>query len=210
MSSNRTHELPDKQAISLAFLEETSVFLHLDPRRTGVSVPVSFTKQPQLVLQVGLNMPVPIRDLALDDAGVTCTLSFNRTPHYCVIPWTAIFAIVAENGRGMVWPDDVPPEVAAQLGPAGQKPAAAPPAGSRGSATLKAVPSQSEAAALKAKRAAAAKRKRANAKEAKALAPAIEKTAPKRAAKSEPQKQQALPVAAASKRPLPPYLRVIK
>ncbi len=205
MSSNRTHELPDKQAISLAFLEETSVFLHLDPRRAGVSVPVSFAKQPQLVLQVGLNMPVPIRDLALDDTGVTCTLSFNRTPHYCVIPWTAIFAIVAENGRGMVWPDDVPAEVAAQIGPTAQKPAEAPAARSRG-ATLKAVPSPSEAAALKAKRAEAAKRKRASAKEAKALAPAVEKIAPKR----EPQKQPALPVPAASKRPLPPYLRVIK
>lgn len=106
--------LPPKKEVMLAFLEKTSVFIHLDPRHAEVVVPPWFKKQPQLALQVGLNMPVPIRDLSVDDECVCCTLSFNRSPFFCWIPWTAIFALVGEDRRGMVWPDDVPPEVAAQ------------------------------------------------------------------------------------------------
>jgi stringent starvation protein B len=106
--------LPRKKDVALALLEQATVYVHLDPRGEAVRVPPQFKRQPQLVLQVGLNMPVPIKDLHVDDDGVSCTLSFNRSPHFCVIPWTCVFALVGENGRGMVWPDDVPPEVAAE------------------------------------------------------------------------------------------------
>jgi stringent starvation protein B len=106
--------LPRKKDVALALLEQATVYVHLDPRGEAVRVPPQFKRQPQLVLQVGLNMPVPIKDLQVDDDGVSCTLSFNRSPHFCVIPWTSVFALVGENGRGMVWPDDVPPEVAAE------------------------------------------------------------------------------------------------
>lgn len=90
------------------------MYIHLDPRAEIVQVPAWFKKQPQLVLQVGLNMPVPIRDLNVDDNGISCTLSFNRSPFFCVIPWPSVFALVGENGQAMVWAEDVPAEVAAQ------------------------------------------------------------------------------------------------
>lgn len=90
------------------------MFVHLDPRAAEVQVPEWFKKQPQLVLQIGLNMPVPIPDLHLDDQKMSCTLSFNRSPFLCVVPWAAVFAMVDEEGRAMVWPEDVPPEVQAQ------------------------------------------------------------------------------------------------
>ena len=45
---------------------------------------------------------------------MSCTLSFNRTPFFCMIPWPAVFALVGENGQAMVWAEDVPAEVAAQ------------------------------------------------------------------------------------------------
>lgn len=106
--------LPPKKEVALALLERSSVHLHLDPRAAGVVVPSGFKKQPQLVLQVGLNMPVPIHDLRLDEAGMSCTLSFNRSPFYCVVPWGSVYAMVGDDGRGMVWPDDVPPEVEQQ------------------------------------------------------------------------------------------------
>jgi stringent starvation protein B len=107
--------LPRKKDVAVALLEQSSVFVHLDPRAERVSVPTWFKKQPQLVLQIGLNMAIPIPDLHLDDDGLSCTLSFNRTPHHCVVPWSSVYALVGEDGRGMVWPDDVPPEVAAQM-----------------------------------------------------------------------------------------------
>jgi stringent starvation protein B len=107
--------LPPKKDVALALLEGPSVFVHLDPRRSGVSVPKWFLGQPQLVLQVGLNMAIPIPDLKVDDDGVSCTLSFSRTPFWCCIPWSAVYALVGEDGRGMVWPNDVPPELVSQM-----------------------------------------------------------------------------------------------
>lgn len=109
-----TARLPPKKDVALALLEQASMYIHLDPRAESVQVPVSFKNQPQLVLQVGLNMAVPIRDLNVDEQGLSCTLSFNRTPFFCVIPWPAVFALVGENGQAMVWAEDVPAEVAAQ------------------------------------------------------------------------------------------------
>ena len=110
-----TQPLPPKKDVALALLERSSVYVHLDPRQVAVVVPPWFKKQPQLVLQVGLNMHVPIPDLRLDDDGMSCTLSFNRSPFYCVVPWGSVFAMVGEDGRAMVWPEDVPVEVARQV-----------------------------------------------------------------------------------------------
>ena len=109
-----TQPPPPKKEVALALLERSSILVHLDPRLEPVAVPAWFKKQPQLVLQVGLNMPVPIPDLRLDDDGMSCTLSFNRAPFFCVVPWSSVFAMVGEDGRGMVWPDDVPADVARQ------------------------------------------------------------------------------------------------
>lgn len=114
--------MPSKKDVALALLEGPSLFIHLDPRKEEVVVPAWFKNQPQLVLQVGLNMAVPIPDLDVDDDGITCTLSFNRSPHWCKLPWSSVYALVGEDGRAMVWPHDVPPEVAAQLERAAKKP----------------------------------------------------------------------------------------
>jgi stringent starvation protein B len=112
--------LPPKKEVALALLERSRVHVHLDPRKDGVTVPVGFRKQAQLVLEIGLNMPVPIPDLRVDDDSMTCTLSFSRTPFYCLVPWPAVFAMVGDDGRGMVWPEDVPPEIQAQATQAAQ------------------------------------------------------------------------------------------
>jgi stringent starvation protein B len=112
--SDAPRQLPPKKEVALALLEGPSMFVHLDPRRAGVVVPKWLANQPQLVLQIGLNMAIPIPDLKVEEDGLTCTLSFNRAPFWCRLPWVAIYALVGEDGRGMVWPDDVPPEVALQ------------------------------------------------------------------------------------------------
>lgn len=109
-----TARLPPKKDVALALLEQASMYIHLDPRIESVQVPVWFKKQPQLVLQVGLNMAVPIPDLRVTDEGLSCTLSFQRSPFLCMIPWRAVFALVGEKGQAMVWAEDVPAEVAAQ------------------------------------------------------------------------------------------------
>lgn len=105
-----TQVLPPKKDVALALLERSSVDVHLDPRAKGVVVPPQFRKEPRLVLKIGLNMPVPIPDLHLDDESMSCTLSFSRTPFYCIVPWLSVFAIFGEDGRGILWPDDMPSE----------------------------------------------------------------------------------------------------
>lgn len=89
--------------------------MYLDPRADEVLVPPWLAKQPQLVLQVGLDLPVPIPDLRVDDEGVYGTLSFNRAPFTCSVPWSAVFALVGDDGMGMVWHEDLPDEIAAEV-----------------------------------------------------------------------------------------------
>jgi stringent starvation protein B len=96
-------------------LTRGSVFVHLDPRVEGTIVPTHLRKQPQLFLQIGLDLPVPIPDLRIDDDGITGTLSFQRTPFECWVPWPAVFGVVAEDGDGMVWPEDLPTEIAMEV-----------------------------------------------------------------------------------------------
>ncbi len=106
-------QLPPKPEVALALLQTaSSIYIHLDPRNENVRVPSWFKKQPQLVLQVGLNMAVPIPDLDVGKDAISCTLSFNRRPEFCSIPWESIYGLVGEDGRGMIWPESVPPEVA--------------------------------------------------------------------------------------------------
>ncbi len=108
-------ELPPKQDVARALLLSGSMFIHLDPRVEGVMVPKWLKRQPQLVLQLGLDMAIPIPDLRVDEHGVYGTLSFNRSPFTCLVPWEAIFAIAGEDGRGMVWPDSMPAEITAEI-----------------------------------------------------------------------------------------------
>jgi stringent starvation protein B len=110
-----TQLLPPKKEVALALLERSNVDVYLDPRAKGVVVPPQFRKEPRLILKIGLNMPVPIPDLRLDDESMSCTLSFSRSPFFCVVPWDSVFAMVGDDGRGMVWPDDVPQELAVRV-----------------------------------------------------------------------------------------------
>ena len=114
---------PAKKDVANTLLSRGSLFLHLDPRAEGVVVPAWLAKQPQLVLQVGLDLPVPIPDLHIDDDGVCATLSFNRSGFACSVPWPSVFALVGDDGMGVVWPEDMPPEIAAEVERATRAPA---------------------------------------------------------------------------------------
>lgn len=234
--------LPPKKDVALALLERASLYVHLDPRAESVVVPQWLRNQPRLVLQIGLNMAIPIPDLRVDEGGLACTLSFNRAPFYCMVPWSSVFAMVGEDGRGMVWPDDVPREIAAaaQAEEAKPKLRVAPPPPE--SAPQVAAPARRKSA--KAKDVAAAEGKPApDAKREADAAPAKKSAGAKKgAAKAEPKERAKKPARAPkkdavaadaprqpdlfaeaakseapaelrvgkAKRPLPPYLRVVK
>jgi hypothetical protein len=208
--------LPPKKDVALALLQGPSLFIHLDPRKPEVIVPPHFKKQAQLVLQVGLNMAVPIPDLQVDDEGVTCTLSFNRSPFWCRLPWSAIYALVGDDKRGMIWPDEVPAEVESAQRKAEQPPAATKSRGPRGSKKRERPPREDEAraAAGEVSSSEAAAQGREMRASARPLAPLPVSARPLTPA---PPARTAVPSAKVGsdapkpgKRELPPYLRVVK
>ena len=109
-------ERPPKQQAFLALLKEGSTSLHLDARRPGVVVPEAFRQEAHLMLQYGYDLAISIPDLEVDEHGVRATLSFSRTPHMTVIPWTAVYAIASVDGRGVLYPEDVPGDVSVMSG----------------------------------------------------------------------------------------------
>ncbi len=209
--STPTRPLPPKKDVALALLQGPSLFIHLDPRKTEVMVPAYFKKQPQLVLQVGMNMAIPIPDLKVDDEGVSCTLSFNRRPFWCRLPWSAIYALVGEDMKGMIWPDEVPSEVAAQRDGKSPQQAAAP-----GARTRPAREPRKKLASVKSPPAETTKLEESgHADQAeppsdevpeKAELANVARPSPSASVGSEPKRESGK----SGKRELPPYLRVVK
>jgi len=106
-----TAERPSKKEAFLALLREGWTSLHLDARRDGVEVPPYLRKEAHLVLQYGFDLPIPIPDLHVDDIGVKATLSFSQTPHPTFVPWSAVYVVACDDGRGILFAEDVPPDV---------------------------------------------------------------------------------------------------
>ncbi len=102
---------PSKQEAFLTFLQDGWVTIYVDARRPGVAVPPHLKTESRLVLQYGLNMPVPVEDLEVTEGGVKATLSFSRQPYSTLIPWTAIYVIACTDGRGVLYKEDVPDEL---------------------------------------------------------------------------------------------------
>jgi len=107
----------DKRETFLNLLGEGWVSICLDARANGVELPDHLRAEPRLILQYGLNMPVPIVDLEITGEGIRATLSFNRTPHNTFVPWQAVYVIMpTDSGKpAILFAEDVPPELRATL-----------------------------------------------------------------------------------------------
>lgn len=103
----------NKRDVAERLLAEGTIFVRLNPRGAHVVVPPWFKHQDDLALSFGLNMPIPIPDLRVDQDGIFGTLRFSGTSYVCFVPWSAVFCITGDSGRGMVWFEDMPPSVAA-------------------------------------------------------------------------------------------------
>ena len=102
---------PDKRAVALKILGYTWLTVHVRTDAHGLIVPKHLTRAKTLVLQVGYGMPVPIPDLAVTAYGIGGTLSFGGVPFWCSVPWAAVYAMMGNDGRGQIWPDDEPAKV---------------------------------------------------------------------------------------------------
>ncbi|MES1205812.1 MAG: hypothetical protein ABUS79_07725 [Pseudomonadota bacterium] len=79
-------------------------------------MPVHLKGEGHLVLQYGNDLPIPIPDLQVDEFGVTATLSFARAPHHTVVPWSAVYVVASNDGRGVLYHEDIPTDVSVIAG----------------------------------------------------------------------------------------------
>jgi hypothetical protein len=100
-----------KREMASALLKGSSIYVHLDPRRNEVLVPKEYRDKYQLILQIGYALPLPIPDLELSEEGFSATLSFHHEPSFCRVPWSAVYAMVNEEGKGGAWYTSVPQEL---------------------------------------------------------------------------------------------------
>ncbi len=70
----------------------------VDNTHADVRLPKTLADQATVALNLGYNMPVPMRDFVLGETAVEMVLTFNRNPFRCVVPWTAIAAMNVSVG----------------------------------------------------------------------------------------------------------------
>lgn len=100
-----------KQQAFQAFMKRGEVLLYLDPRKDEIELPAHLTGQPMVILRLGMSMPIPIPDIEAGEEMLSATLSFDRSPFFCRIPWLSVFGMCAVSGEGWLWYDDAPSEV---------------------------------------------------------------------------------------------------
>jgi stringent starvation protein B len=93
----------------LKMLDMGLVKVMLDPRVEGVRLPEHLKNQPALTLNFsywhkGSNVQV-------DDTGVYANLSFNGVNSLVSVPWPAIFALRAKDDSGLLFSENLPPEM---------------------------------------------------------------------------------------------------
>jgi len=103
---------PAKRDVFVSLLRQGWVSVILDARASGVELPDHLRPLAQVRLDYGLDMPTPIADLKPDDSGIRATLSFNRIPQETFVPWQAVYVVAQLDGPGVLYPADVPAELA--------------------------------------------------------------------------------------------------
>jgi hypothetical protein len=124
MRTNVHH--PD--AVLTRMLSESRIVrIVLDATRSGVIVPMDMRHEKTLALQLGLNLANPIADLVVNSEWIECTLSFGGRPIFCLLPWSAVLGMIAEDTQEVCVLEKVlppppaapPPAPVAAVAPAG-------------------------------------------------------------------------------------------
>jgi len=85
--------LTSEEALNMLLGSGGLVCVIVDTRVSRVRVPKSLRGNPHVRFDLGLNLPVPIRDLEVTAQGWSATLSFNDGPYFCNVPWGAVLAM---------------------------------------------------------------------------------------------------------------------
>ncbi|MBF0128086.1 MAG: hypothetical protein HQM02_12865 [Magnetococcales bacterium] len=94
------------EVVRILLEKEGRVLLCLDATSRGVDVPRRFAADPGLRLILNRQMPQPI-EIGADT--IESELRFGGIPHYCVIPYSALWgAFNPDTGHGTLWPNSMP------------------------------------------------------------------------------------------------------
>lgn len=83
---------PKALALLDMLAKHSSVFVYLGKHVLNV-LPAPHDKSAAVVLELGLNMREPIRDLYVGNGGFRATLRFDRTSFTVTIIWSAVFGM---------------------------------------------------------------------------------------------------------------------
>lgn len=97
----------EKLEIFSRLIEQGMVLVTLNTRAEGVSVPAQHIGNPQLHLNFSLRFFID--DFEYDEHGVRASLSFRGTPHFCDLPWHAVYMLRSQADETiLVFPESFP------------------------------------------------------------------------------------------------------
>lgn len=100
-----------KRAVVEDTIARGPVLVFVDPRVADADLPAHLTEP--TALRFGHQLSPAIPDLAIDDRGISGTLTFGGRSHRCVLPWPGIYAVRLDGSdHSMVWPEDVLTDIA--------------------------------------------------------------------------------------------------
>ncbi|MBF0425300.1 MAG: hypothetical protein HQL66_05735 [Magnetococcales bacterium] len=102
----REQQVGKGEVIRTLLEREGRVMLCVDATCKGVEVPRRFASDTELRLILNVKMPQPIE---IGPRTVESELRFGGIPHYCIIPYEALWgAFNPDSGQGMLWPEAMP------------------------------------------------------------------------------------------------------
>lgn len=100
------------EVVQLLLATEGRVMLCLDATQTGVIVPRRFASDKGLRLILNKNMP---QSIEITPHGIESELRFGGIPHFCVIPFAALWGVFnPDTNHGMFWTESMPEEIRQQ------------------------------------------------------------------------------------------------
>lgn len=115
-SSELGPERPEKLRMFARLIERGMVMVTVDARKDNARVPSRLLRE--LQLNLNFSHKFGVADFFYDDDGVRASLSFQGTPFFVDLPWTAIYGMSSHvDGERMIWPDSLPQELKAMVPP---------------------------------------------------------------------------------------------
>lgn len=126
MSTQRTGTKEKHDAVT-RLLEDEFMLVHVAPNVSGVTLPPHLLAAPSVTLKLSRLFRGA---LTVGSEKIEADLLFGSTYFTCVVPFAAIWGASSASGSNIVWPEDAPQEVRAQIVAPEARPASAPAASS--------------------------------------------------------------------------------